>query len=212
MRVARCLAGASSAGGLMKVLLLRHGPVDLPSAVCYGRLDVPWVMPSSRWLEGARCFIQGELGEDVSWWSSTSSRAWGLAELLAGAPVRRDHRLMELSFGALEGRAWKTIDMAETQEWTQGGESARCAGGESFLDLQRRVEEVLAIWKEQSTPIACVCHGGPIRALLRSVLGIPYENLFKLRCDYACATVLEYGDAGWNVCYTNRALGAFGDV
>lgn len=212
MRVARCLAGASGAGRLMKVLLFRHGPVDLPSGVCYGRLDVPWVKPSSRWLEGTRSFIQGDLGENVSWWSSTSSRAWGLAELLAGAPVRRDQRLMELDFGALEGRAWKAIDMAETLEWTQGGETARSPGGESFLDMQRRVEEVQAVWQDQSMPIVCVCHGGPIRALLGSVLGIPYDNLFKLRCDYACATLLEYDMSGWSVCYTNMALGAFGDA
>ena len=196
----------------MKVLLLRHGPVDLPSGVCYGHLDVPWMAPAEQWLEKARLFIQGELGNEVSWWSSTSARAWGLAELLAGSPVQRDERLMELDFGSFEGRAWSDIGMAESLEWTEGGESARCKGGESFLDLQRRVEEVLGIWQPQDSPVACVCHGGSIRAMLRLALGIPYEKLFRLRCDHACATMMEYAGGGWNICYTNRALGAFGDV
>lgn len=195
-------------GSMLKLLLLRHGPVKVPAGLCYGRLDVPHREPSAHWIGVARSFIQGYVGPQGRGQSSPSTRALALAQQLAPAsqPVPVDPRWQELDFGHFEGRLWSEIPPEESLPWTENAACAPCPGGESFAQLQNRVRQCLGDWQKSQQSQWVVCHGGPIRAVLQQVLGLPWEKVFDYPVDYASFTGLCLKNGTMELEFTNRVL------
>lgn len=195
-------------GGPMKLLLLRHGPVDVPAGLCYGRLDVPFHKPSAAWIAAARLFVKNYLSADFQCWSSPSSRAQHIAELLAGSAgaVHCDERLSELNFGVFEGRLWQNIPPEESLEWTNNAEVHPCPGGESYAALKNRVQDWLKECMAEGRNALTVCHGGPIRAVLQSVLGVSWPQLFQIPVDFASYTGLRISGEMITLDFSNQIL------
>jgi len=199
----------------MKILLLRHGPVCVPSDLCYGRLDVPLQEPSASWIGVARQYLTHILGANFNWWCSPSFRATRMAELLRfdDAPVLKvDSRLYEMDFGTFEGRRWSDIPQAESLPWTESQGCLPCPGGESFDQLRTRVISLLDEWQTLRSPLCAVCHGGPIRAFLQHALQIPFERLFALQVDFASFTLLEAHKQDLRVVHSNVLLPGYGGL
>ncbi|WP_437925473.1 histidine phosphatase family protein [Sorangium sp. So ce291] len=169
---------ASSCG----LVAFRHAPVPL-AGVCYGRLDVAAELSA----EAVATTIERALGDlglrPRAIWSSPLSRCAGPAAELAarlGAPHAADERLLEIAYGAWEGRAWSDIERDDPiayGAWLDGWERAGPPGGESALDVEARVR---SFWRALgATPRASggvmdplgarphllVAHAGVLRAL-----------------------------------------------
>lgn len=109
--------------------------------------------------------------------TSDLARAVETAEILAArlqAPVERDARLREQSLGWLEGRGYdETWAFAERHDWSDP--TLPVAGGESLMDVYRRMAAVLAEVGPE-TPTVLVSHGDSIRVAVAHLTGAaPHE-------------------------------------
>ncbi|WP_437575423.1 histidine phosphatase family protein [Sorangium sp. So ce887] len=158
------------------LIAFRHAPVPL-SGVCYGRLDVAAELTP----EGAATAIERALGDlglrpGVVWSSPLSRCALPAAELAArlGAPHAVDERLVEIAYGAWEGRAWSDIerdDPVAYAAWLDGWERAGPPGGESAIEVEARVRSFWCALSPACGPASgasthlLVAHAGVLRAL-----------------------------------------------
>ena len=162
------------------VVLIRHPEVgEAYRGICYGRLDVPL---SERGCAQAAAIV-ASLDSVAAVVHSGSGRARLLAEAIAqrfGIRSQADARLAERDFGAWEGRTWSDI-FAETGDAMMGMVNDPATwhppGGETTFQLRDRV---LAWYREQTSPVVAVTHGGPIAALLGTLGGHPVDHWPRL--------------------------------
>ena len=105
-------------------------------------------------------------------------------------PVQADARWMEIGFGEWEGRTATDLIASDPQRlrrfWSDPmGNSP--PGGESLLAFQQRVAEA---WDEmlkeyEGAHLLLVGHGGMMRMVLRQVLEMPLNNLFRFQIPFA---------------------------
>jgi len=148
--------------------LLRHGPVDCPPNHCYGRADVPALVPPAGEI-AAR--VAPALPHALALVSSPRARCLMLAQALQALRpdlrLHTDARIAEMDFGAWEGRAWCDIDRAEIDAWTRDFAGARAGGsGESTAGLMARVGAAYDAWQAGGQPALWVTHAGVMRAAL----------------------------------------------
>ena len=99
----------------MKVYLIRHTAVDVPSGTCYGQTDVP--LKSTFETEAAQTLrnLSGTHFDHV--YSSPLSRARRLAGYCGYPDPECDDRLMEINFGKWEMQRFDAISDPRLQEW-----------------------------------------------------------------------------------------------
>lgn len=144
---------------------VRHAPTDALGR-CIGRTDVSTEVPAHH---AARCVERALVARPEHVWSSPLSRCAEVASLLAGAfgvDHRVDERLLEVDFGAWEGRAWSDIEAEDGEalsRWMADWQRVAPPGGETVAALEARVRA----WHDQLGPGThlLVGHAGVIRAL-----------------------------------------------
>lgn len=164
--------------------LLRHPPPDTATGVCYGRLDVPLRDGWQARLEALLTSlgdIQGIVASPLR--RCRAPAAW-LAERLE-LTLACDARLMELDFGAWEGRRWDDIDGPEARAWAVDPLHRAPPGGETLLAVRARVLAALADVEALPARWLLVTHGGPIRVLLCHHQGRPLSEAFRFQPDFA---------------------------
>lgn len=170
------------------VYLIRHPRADVDARVCYGRLDVP--------ISGASA---AEIAEVLTALpsvdrilSSPARRCMILAAAVGERDriaVRTDSRLLEIDFGAWEGRFWKDIARAELDAWAADTWNVRPGCGESLRSLWMRIADFRAehftrasLSPARSTLI--VLHHGPLRVLWAQASGRAPSQIFE--SGFAC--------------------------
>ncbi|KYF64042.1 histidine phosphatase family protein [Sorangium cellulosum] len=180
------------------LIAFRHAPVPL-SGVCYGRLDVAAELSA----EAAATAIERALADRClrprAVWSSPLSRCAAPAAELAsrlGAPHVVDERLLEIAYGAWEGRAWSDIERDDPlayAAWLDGWERVGPPGGESALDVEARVR---SFWRALSqaygpptgaSPHLLVAHAGVLRALRVVACGATWPEAMSAPAPYLSA-------------------------
>ncbi len=103
-------------------------------------------------------------------------RAYGLPE----DAVIFDERLRERDFGRFEGMVWDDLVKAGVNPWENPRDYYfwRPEGGESYADVARRLESFL---EDMRSPAIIVSHGGVHRVLRGLMLGLPPEEVARLR-------------------------------
>ena len=197
----------------MRLALVRHAETaEDARGRCYGRLDVGLSVAGREQCARLAHAFRSEPLRSV--WASPAIRARETAEAIA-APHRLDVEILEplreLDFGELEGRAYDEIAVSDPElyaQWMRAPTTVRFPGGESYSDLQSRVDAGIAGLLEQHDDglVAVVTHGGVVRAVLRSVLGFPAERIFRLSIDPASVSTLEYVDGEPVVQVVNRRV------
>lgn len=178
----------------MKLFLIRHTSLQVPSGICYGQSDID---VASSFMDEALHTQQKILNTQFdAIFTSPLQRCLKLANALnIGEPIM-DIRLMELNFGDWEMSAWDDIPRDIFDVWAHNYANLAPPNGETFSQLQQRgvhfLEETLSHYPKGN--IAIVTHGGMIRALLAHVLNMPLKGLFRLTIDYGSVTQLEFGD------------------
>lgn len=98
-----------------------------------------------------------------------------LADALATYTARRrprlDARLLELDFGAWEGRAWAAIPRAAIESWGRALLGRAGAGGESGAALIARVRRFARALLARGGRHVVVGHAGPLAVLEALLLG-----------------------------------------
>lgn len=178
----------------MRLVLIRHAPLPDLAGVCYGRLDpAPGVLEASG-LARLRAEI-APLIDDAPCLSSPARRCRELAAALHPAP-RLDPRLLELDFGAWEGRAWEDLPREELDAWAADPLHYAPGRGESVAAMRRRV----LAWRDElrdelrqsgASTALCVTHAGVIKLLLAAARGLAPADWLGLAVPYATPLPME---------------------
>jgi probable phosphoglycerate mutase len=150
--------------GHRELWLVRHGETPASrGGTLAGWSDVPLTERGEDEAFALRPVLAGERFDGV--WSSDLRRAVTTARLAWGEP-RLDRRLREMSFGALEGRLWETLD-PRAKESLARFEGFAAPGGETFEALRSRVLSFLDGLPPGRHLV--FTHGGVVRLLSREV-------------------------------------------
>ncbi len=164
----------------MRLYLMRHPQPLVAPGICYGSSDLE-VAPEQQ----ARVLAERlpALPPGLRLYSSPLRRCAGLAAEIAaalGVPLHYDARLAEMHFGAWEMRAWDAIARAEIDAWAAATVDYRPGGGESVLQMARRVhafhEELMCSQQDA----LLICHAGTIKILRAWLPGIPLREMALL--------------------------------
>ncbi len=168
--------------------LLRHGePVG--GRRYRGQIDDP--LSDKGWMQ-----MRSAVGEAHPWdviVSSTLCRCSHFAQELAHhhtLPLEMEPRLMELGFGAWEGRTAAELlrtDADILMRFWRDPIHHTPPGGEKLSAFRARVmatwEDLLA--RHAGRHLLLVCHAGTIRLLLSYVLNMPLERMFRIHVPNA---------------------------
>ncbi|MFA7468174.1 MAG: alpha-ribazole phosphatase [Desulfotomaculaceae bacterium] len=188
-----------------RIYLIRHGQtIWNKDAKFQGRADVPL---SPQGMEQARALGNRLKGHKFgAFFSSSLSRAKLTAELVAephgqSVAVEVAKGLEELSFGDWEGLTFKEIQERYSDElaaWWAKPLDTRVPGGETLAELAERATAALKgiVDKYPDEHVVVVAHGGTIRSVVSTVLGLDLNHYWRLRQDNASLTIIEF--YGWN--------------
>lgn len=153
----------------MRLLLVRHPRPDIGPGLCYGRSDIA---TSSEEVQR----VVATLPTGWPTWTSPSTRCASLARALDPPRLQVDARLAEMDFGAWELRSWDAIARAEVDAWAADLLHYRPGGGESVLDVARRVAAFRDdLYSAGHDRALVICHAGTIRLLRALDTGLPLE-------------------------------------
>ena len=189
--------------------LIRHAPtVWNEDGLVQGHSDVP-LSPRGQ-AAAAGWQVPAEL-DGYAWTCSPLLRARETAALLGAVDPEVEPRLIEMSWGAWEGRTLPDL-RAELGDlmvaWEADGLDFRAPGGESPRDVQTRLRPWLCAVAGREQPTIAVPHQGVIRALyaLAGDWDMTDKPPHKLRDDCAHLFSVE-PDGGVDVAALNLPLG-----
>lgn len=172
------------------MIFLRHPRLAVAPGLCYGRLDVALAESAADEIAAA-CNAVEAVPTIVT---SPSTRCLALASALSrrfGRTAKQDARLLELDFGAWEGRPWDEIGRAESDPWAADPWAVAPPGGETFASLHARVAAALC---EMPAGSLVVTHAGPIRAARMILTGASFAAVFAAAVPYATPLVFDVED------------------
>jgi alpha-ribazole phosphatase len=159
----------------MRLLLVRHPPPEVAPGLCYGSTDVPVTAAAIRRVHAA--LLKAGLPGARPVYASPLRRCADLARELAGDSVHLDARLAEMDFGAWELRSWEAIGRSAVDAWNADLLHYRPGGGESVLQVARRVAAFRdALHASGQSEALIVCHAGTMRLLAAMQGGVPLEQ------------------------------------
>jgi probable phosphomutase (TIGR03848 family) len=184
---------------MTNVLLIRHGMTDAAGVSLAGRIAGVALNEAGR-KQSEQLPDRLTNVELNAVYSSPLERAQRTAAPLAVArrlPLQTRPNLTELDFGEWTGRRIDTLSVDPTwQRFNSCRSGVRIPGGESMLDVQRRVVADLEALRRQHSggTIAIVTHGDVIRAALVYYLGMPIDLCLRLDVLPASISVVTLGD------------------
>lgn len=188
----------------MKLSLIRHTSLNIPTGVCYGQSDID---VSEHFDAERECLKQKIIHIQFdAVYSSPLQRCTKLANALDLGEIKTDDRLKELYFGDWEMQAWDSIPRDVFDVWANDYAHLAPPNGESFSQLHLRAKHFIEELSthSQGKHIAIITHGGVIRALLADVLNMPLKGLFRMVIDHASVTQISFGEAVPRIHFVNR--------
>ena len=162
----------------MRLLLVRHPRPDLDPGLCYGSSDV--AAPEQETARVRDALLAAGLPGALPTYASPLERCAALARALDPPQLHFDARLAEMDFGAWEMRSWDAIARSEVDAWAGDLLHYRPGGGESVLDVARRVAAFLNELRDEllgarQPEALIVCHAGTMRMLRALFKAQPLE-------------------------------------
>jgi broad specificity phosphatase PhoE len=199
----------------LRLWLIRHGETAHNlDGVFQGQLDTPltdWGREQAR-QTGAALASSGFDRIISSDLRRAADTALAMAEA-AGRQVQFDPRLRELHYGVLQGVRYSDFREVLAQhgmdlEWGQGIFSEHgiaAPGGESLDDLLDRLNEFMnELLNAEGKNVAIVAHGGSLRTLLTSLLGMPAIARDKLAMSNCGVSQVVLRNGIWRLEFHNR--------
>jgi len=182
----------------VEIYLIRHTTPHIEKGICYGQSDIP-LSPSFN-NESDKLLRNIPDTIDVVY-SSPLSRCYQLAQLIkTKGTIVTDKRLLEMNFGDWELKNWDAIEQQQLNSWMQDFVNVRVPNGESFIDLNDRVNYFMdELIKKNHKRVIIVTHAGVIRSFVIRILEIPFKNAFKIPVDYSSVTKIDIDtDSGFS--------------
>ena len=186
---------------------VRHAPVvDAdPMVRISGQLDVDANVTCAN-CEGTFKRLAQTLPQDGVWITSNLIRTKQTVDAIfsAGMKLKKTKSeidLAEQDFGRWAGMTWAELGTLESGEgpgfWAAPATTAP-PGGESFLDLMKRVAPAIERLSEQyrGRDIICVAHAGTIRAALAHALGLEPEKALSFNVENLSLTRIDHIESG----------------
>ena len=183
---------------MSRLLLVRHGNTELNSAQIFvGHTDVELSAVGYSQVERLRDRLSAEKIDVI--YSSDLKRALVTAETIASRhqlEVIACPELREINYGNLDGLTFAEIrrlypEVAELcADWSL---QLKFPDGESVDELKQRVSRFLDRLK-QHTPeqtVLIVAHGGPLRLMVCSLLGIDLWHWRQIQLDLASLSIVD---------------------
>ncbi|WP_051284854.1 histidine phosphatase family protein [Nisaea denitrificans] len=166
--------------------LLRHAPAAVEKGTVYGRTDVPAIPQDPALLKR----IAAQLPQSSLLITTPLRRTTDTADMLETAGWTPQERIVEAAFaeqdfGAWEGTTHDALGREGSADYAAFWDNParnRPPGGESFADLTARVSAAFAILTNThpAQDIVLIGHGGSIRAIVATILGMTPENALAL--------------------------------
>lgn len=198
---------------MTRLVLVRHGETDWNREGRWQGHADPGLNARGR-LQAAAAADRLAREDVAAVVTSDLRRAAETAAVLAGAlglDPAADPRLREVDVCA-----WSGLTRAEVRErhpddyraWTDGL-NAGYPGGETFAQLERRATEAMReiCGRYVGETVAVVCHGGSIRALVATALGLGPAGRRLLATGANCSLTVIEGRRGGGM-----ALGSYNDA
>lgn len=193
----------------MQLLLARHGETDRHNAGRYiGSQDLPLSLTGREQAKRLATILPSGISHCLC---SPMLRTRETAELaLAGHPCQPEllASLREIDFGRWEGLSFPQIAAQDPDlviEWQRDPLGFQFPGGEHTLSFWQRVQKALAtITALSNDTVLVICHGGVIRVILCSLLGIPFEKYLLFTVKHAALTQLDVDGQRGVLQYLNK--------
>ena len=185
-----------------RLWLVRHGLTDwnVQQRFC-GRSDIPL---SARGQEQSLWIAKQLLKESVSViYTSDLIRASETAEIIASqrasaVQIKASPEWREMDFGEWEGLTYAQIEeqFKDQLGFFTDPEHHSPPNGESLTHLQQRVMDafLVIVRSDEILPpgdVVIVSHGGPLRILLCSILGIPLQRQWQIKLDFGSLSAID---------------------
>lgn len=181
-------------------LLIRHGENDMVGKKLAGRL--PGIHLNEKGKAQACKLAAGLADLPVkAVYASPLERAVETAEPIASLhnlQVETLPELLEIDFGQWEGKSLSRLKHGRLWKIVQGSPAEfRFPDGESFVEAQQRVAEVLTFLSKKHSEkdlVVCAAHSDVIRLAVAHFLGLPLDHFQRIRISPASVTVLYLND------------------
>jgi broad specificity phosphatase PhoE len=193
-------------------LLVRHAAHDKIGSFLAGRIgDVPL---GSAGREQAQRLAVRLAREDIgSIYASPRKRTQETAAAIAAAAkipqVATAEELDEVDFGTWSGKTFEVLDTdPHWRQWNSIRSLVRAPGGETMLDVQRRITEFVAALAVRGSErkIVLVSHADVIKALICHVLGLSVDAWPRFDIAPASVSAVVIGDWGAKVLTLNEGI------
>jgi alpha-ribazole phosphatase len=182
-----------------RIYLVRHGETEWNASLKYqGQTDVPLSETGKKQADllGKRLAASKFDG----FYSSDLARAYetaGIISLYHKQQIKRIPELREINFGLWEGLDYKEIMGKypdEIKQWWEKPLLARIPGGETMDEMIKRTTTTVRtiVESHNSGNIVVVTHGGVVRSIVGTVLGMDMNKYWRLRLDNACLNIIDF--------------------
>ncbi|MBO5637826.1 MAG: alpha-ribazole phosphatase [Acidaminococcaceae bacterium] len=198
---------------MAKLYLVRHGETDYNNTYRFqGQTDIALNEKGIRQAEKLAQYFH-EIPLDAIYTSSLQ-RARKTAEIIGNAknlkPIATD-ALREMSFGIWENMNSEVIQKKYAKEWKDffaNPASVTIPQGESMGAVQKRaypeVKQILDRYPEGN--LVFVAHGGIIRVLMCTMLGLDLNRAWHLHVGNASVTCFYYWGRSYTLDFANETL------
>ncbi len=184
---------------ISKLILLRHGKTE-SSGKYIGTTNIGLAEEGITQVEKLAPILVKENPDEII--SSPMLRCRETVKLLqSDLNVSYDDALREIDFGEWEGLNFDEVSLNYPeliQEWALGKMDFCFPGGECLRDFNSRLERVRkSLLHRDVDTLLVVTHGGVIRHMICSILGLPFEHYLLFRIMESRYTVLDiYREGG----------------
>lgn len=184
---------------MTRLFLIRHGETEWNKNLRYqGHRDIPL---SETGLAQAKKIARRLSTEKIdAIYSSDLSRALETAKAIAGfheVSVNIVTELKETNFGRWEGLTYNEIEnqFREVMHgWRENPRDTKIPGGESLSEVAERclkgLEKVISDNPDKN--VVVVAHGGIIRIIVATVLGMSINDYWKIKQDNVSLNIIEF--------------------
>jgi alpha-ribazole phosphatase len=182
----------------MRLILLRHGRTGF-SGRYVGSTDVPLSESGRAQILGMRPQFAAMMVDILM--TSPMLRCTQTVDLLdLGLPVQLDSDLREIDFGRWEGKTFQEIEEQDFQlvhDWASATDDFCFPEGETISDFTGRIESVKnRLLTLEAETVLLVAHGGVIRALICSLLGLAPQNYLLFQVAKGYYSTIDLYDGG----------------
>lgn len=185
----------------MQLFLVRHAETEWNELRRYqGHMDIAL---SPRGLEQVSLLASRLASQDISAiYSSDLSRAYSTAEGIAkdhGLKVKALEALREVNVGAWEGLSIEEIRERHPdifERWRKDSAHVPFPGGESYLDVKRRVMPVIKdiVRRHSDQRAVIVSHSGPLKVIVCTLLGLDLNERYRFNLSNASLSLVSFSN------------------